>query len=255
MELWRSRIEGCPEAPILEYQCVERGFNATSLHRFKLISGRIDMPPDKDRSFYDYLLTEDSDDNLDQSNVLPVEALFDDLSVSGLVFPLNTYTRARWSSQHPAVQRNLMIVDLHDIISEKGETRVLMLTWSMGVKLAPNRRYRFSPRLVDFNMTKVLSTILELDLRCATGPYGESDGQDIPFLRLISDPHSFGKEYVDSTEVMKIVLSLQRLFRERHGLGSEEAGALLLTDSQCKAANRILLSRLAVIWGPPGEHS
>jgi hypothetical protein len=96
MKLWRSRIEGCPEAPILEYQC---GFSAASLHRFKLISGRIDMP-DKDRSFYDYLLTEDSDDNL---NHLPVEALFDDLSVSGLVFPLNKYTSARWSSQHPAV--------------------------------------------------------------------------------------------------------------------------------------------------------
>jgi hypothetical protein len=112
------------------------------------------MPPDKDRSVYNYLLTEDSVDNLDQSNSLPVEALFDDLSVSGLVFPPNKCTRPSWSSQHPAVQENLMIVDLQDIISEKGETRVLMQAWSMGVKLTPSRRYRFSQRLVDFNMTK-----------------------------------------------------------------------------------------------------
>jgi hypothetical protein len=253
MELWRSRIEGCPEAPILEYQCVEPG--ETSSHRFKLISGRIDMPPDKDRSFYDSLLTEDSDDNIDQSNSLPVEALFDDLSVSGLVFPLNKYTRARWSSQHPAVQRKLMIVDLQDTISEKGETHVLMQEWSIGVKLTPNQRYRFSPRLVDFNMTKVLSTILELDLRCATGPYGEFDGQDVPFVRLISDPHSFGREHANSTEVMRISLSIQSLFHRRHDSGSEEAGALILKASQLKAANRILSHRLAVVWGPPGEHS
>ena len=213
------------------------------------------MPPDKDRSFYDYLLTEDGDDNLDQSNSLPVEALFDDLSVSGLVFPLNKYTRAKWSSQHPAVQRHLMIVDLQDIINEKGETRVLMQEWSIGVKLTPNRRYRFSPRLVDFNMTKVLSTILELDLRCATGPYGEFDGQDVPFVRLISDPHSFGREHADSTKVMKIATTIQRIFYESRDLGSEEAKALLLTESQLEAANRILSHRLAVIWGPPGEHS
>jgi hypothetical protein len=255
MELWRSRIEGCPEAPILEYQCVERGSGAMSLHRFKRISGRIDMPPDKDRSLYDYLLTEDSDDNLDQSNSLPVESLFDDLSVSGLVFPLNKYTRAKWSSQHPAVQRNLMIVDLQDIIIEKGETRVLMQVWSIDVKLTPNRRYRFSPRLVDFNMVTVLSTILELDLRCETGPYGGLDGKDVPFLRLISDPHSFGREYADSTEVVKIATSIQHFFQERHSLGSEEAGALVLKASQLKAANRILSHRLAVVWGPPGEHS
>jgi hypothetical protein len=38
-----------------------------------------------------------------------------------------------------------------------------MQAWSMGVKLTPSRRYRFSPHLVNFNMTKVLSTILELD--------------------------------------------------------------------------------------------
>ena len=76
------------------------------------------MPPDKDRSVYNYLLMEDSVDNLDQSNSLPVEALFDDFSESGLVFPPNKCTRARWSS-HPAVQEDLMIVDIQDIISEK----------------------------------------------------------------------------------------------------------------------------------------
>jgi hypothetical protein len=109
-----------------------------------------------------------------------------------VIWPRLSYTRARWSSQHPAAQENPMVVDLQDILSEKEETRVLILAWSMGVKLTPSRRYRFSHRLVDFGMTKVLSTILELDLRCDTGPYGGFDGQDIPFLSLISDPIPLG---------------------------------------------------------------
>ena len=68
------------QTPILEYQCAEHGISATSLHRSKLISRRIDIPLDKDRSFYNYPLTEDGDDNLNQSNSLPIEVLFDDLS-------------------------------------------------------------------------------------------------------------------------------------------------------------------------------
>jgi hypothetical protein len=255
MELWRSRINGCPEAPILEYQHYEQG-DRSSVRWFKHISGRLDMPTDKDRTFYDYLLVEDCDDSAlgrDGSN-LPVETLFDDLSVSGLVFPLNMYTKARWNNQHPAVQQNLLIADIRDIISEGRETRVMLRTWgSQGVKLTRGRRYRLSPRLVDFNITKVLSTILELDMKCDPGPDGEPRWENVPFLRLISDPHSFGREHEDSVEVMKTARARQNLFRELHSLGSEAAGALVLKASQQKAANRILSRRLAVVWGPPGE--
>jgi hypothetical protein len=84
-------------------------------------------------------------------------------------------------------------------------------------------------------------------LRCSTGLDGEFDGQDVPFLSLISDPDSFGREYPNSTKMVNIA--------QRHSLGSEEAVAPVLTESQLEAANRVLSHRLAVIWGPPGEHS
>ena len=221
---------------------------------FRLVSGRVNMPAEKDRTFYDYLLTEDLDDG-DQSN-LPVEALFDDLSVSGLVFPLNKYTKGKWDNQHPTVQQTLLVADLHDIISKGQETQISLRTWGgQDVRITVGSRYRLSPRLVDFNMTKVLSTILELDLRCDPGINGGARREGVPFLQLILDPHTFGRKGENSAEVMKIAASVQHLFREQHSLGSEAAGALVLKASQLKAANRILTSRLAVIWGPPGQNA
>ena len=261
-ELWRSRIDGCPDAPILEYQTTKTSGRTTSAsveHCFRLVSGALDLPSDKDRAFFDYLLAEDYDDtvvgsDLDQSNV-PVEALFDDLGVSGLMFPLNKYTRSKWNEQHPIVQNNLAVADLRDIDIQGHQTVVMLQTWgSFNMKLIQGHRYRLSTRLVDFNLAKILSTLLELDLRL--------DGDatvmpKVPFLQLITNPRSLAFNEQGSSDMSKAILktetAIQSLFRELHNLGSEAAGALILKSSQRRAAQRFLSQRLTVIWGPPGK--
>jgi hypothetical protein len=262
-ELWRTRIDGCPDAPVLEYQKSIKKALGTTLssveHCFRLISGGLDIPSDKDRAFFDYLLVEDCDDTIvgndfDQSNV-PAEALFDDLGVSGLMFPLNRHTKNKWNEQHPIVQNNLLVADLRDIDIQGHQTLVTLQTWGKSnTILVQGHRYRLSPRLVDFNLAKILSTLLELDLRldgdATTVP-------KVPFLQLITNPRSLIFDEEGSSDMSKAALktetSIQSLFRELHDLGSDSAGALILKSSQRRAARRILSQRLTVIWGPPGE--
>lgn len=226
------------------------------MHSFSLISGALDMPTDKDRSFFDYILAEDCDDtaagnDFDQFS-LPVEALFDDLGVSGFVFPLNRYTASKWNEQHPLVQKNILVADLRNIDIQGHQTMVTLQTWgSFNMKLVKGHHYRLSPRLVDFNLTKVLSTLLELDLRIGDDV---AAGSKIPFFQLITNPRSLiFDEGTSSESILRTENTIQSLFRELHDLGSTAAGTLLLKSSQRLAARRILSRRLTVIWGPPGE--
>lgn len=257
-ELWRSRIDGCPDAPILAYRGSPAHAGVTK-HQFTLISGSLDIPADKDRAFFDYLLTEDCDtagsgNDSDQSNI-PVEALFDDLGVSGLVFPLNRYTKVKWEEQHPLVQSHLLVADLRDIDIQGNNTIVTIQTWgNYNVKLLPGHHYRLSPRLIDFNLAKVLSTLLELDLRVGDD---EPESTEVPFVQLMTNPRSLAfdqdNSHGTSDSILKAEINIQTLFRELHELGSDPAGKLLLKASQRHATRRILSQRLTVIWGPPGE--
>ncbi|KAJ7647709.1 hypothetical protein FB45DRAFT_987359 [Roridomyces roridus] len=248
-ELWKARIEGCPDAPVLEYKATVQGKKGLE-HVFYLVSGGIDSPGG-DSAFYNYILCEDGT----RSGQLPVEALYDDLSVSGLLFPLNKYTRAKWNTQNPIVQQNLLVADLRDVAVDGQRTKVVLQTWGgLGICLAPGRYYRFSPRLVDFNLTKVLSTLLELDMRFSAS---EDGYLDVPFLQLILEPRSFGEDpdFAErGKELVKVENTIQSMFRELRDLAGREhvAGALVLKPSQHRAVQRILSSRLSVLWGPPG---
>ncbi|KAJ7209787.1 hypothetical protein GGX14DRAFT_364698 [Mycena pura] len=247
-ELWKARIEGCPDAPILEYKEPIRGPNELE-HTFYLISGSLDMPGGvRDKAFYNYIMTEDQTD----PNSVPTEALFDDLSVCGLLFPLNKYTRSRWNAQNPVVQRELRIADLRDITIDQQRTKVTVRTWGGDVPLVAGRHYRLSPRLVDFNTIKILATLLELDIRTAT----DLDSAGVAFLRLILDPRSFSDnpEFRESgKQLVKVESNIQNMFRNLKDLNDlgGVAGALVLKPSQHRAVQRILSSRLSVLWGPP----
>ncbi|KAF8146877.1 hypothetical protein K438DRAFT_1910626 [Mycena galopus ATCC 62051] len=228
-ELWKARIEACPDAPVLEYKETIQGAKGVE-HAFYLISGSLDIPAgDKDKAFYDYIMTEDDTGPDD----IPVEALFDDLK--------------------PVVRQKLLVADLRDIAVDGQRTKVTVQTWGgWDVKLVTGHHYRLSPRLVDFNTTKVLSTLLELDIAATTG--GDTD---VPFLQLILDPRSFGDdpEFVElGKEFVKVESNIQRTFRQLKELDAAggAAGALVLKPSQHRAVQRILSSRLSVLWGPPG---
>ncbi|KAG7091140.1 hypothetical protein E1B28_010194 [Marasmius oreades] len=250
-ELWKSRVEGCPDAPILEYRSTRQGGKGLE-HVFRLKSGILDMPNiDKDRSFFDYILTEDRE--FGEFGELPIEALFDDLGVSGLMFPLNKYTKSRWELQHPVVKDRLLIADIRDMSLDGQHTQVILQTWSSDIltmKFVAGHLYRLSPRLVDFNTSKILTTLFELDLRSEAG-------EQVPFLKLVLDPNSFRRE-IDSEsykfveDSRKAGTKLQSMFRELEGLGLEGAGPLVLKTSQHRAAQHVLSNRLSVIWGPPG---
>ncbi|KDR75650.1 hypothetical protein GALMADRAFT_248246 [Galerina marginata CBS 339.88] len=266
-ELWQSRIDSCPEAPTLEFCNVVQGANGLE-YIFRLVSGTVDVPAsDRDISFYDKLLVLDTPDLLrgeDGFDNLPVEALFDDLGVSGFVFPLNRYTKASWAQQDPRVQRELFVADVRNVYldQDRRHTMVALRTWGTGqLMFKRGLVYRLSPRYVDFNTTKVLSALFEIDLCWGAenelfGPDDDEEGElyahhYVPFLQLIIEPHSLGtipaaKMYIKTEN------TIQRLFRHLKDLGNVTAGSLVLKASQHKATQRILLNRLSVIWGPPG---
>ena len=263
-ELWQSRIDSCPEAPTLEYCGVIQAVGGQQ-HTFRVLSGAVDVPStDKDRAFYDKLLVLDTADSLtdeDGSDHLPVEALFDDLGVSGLVFPLNRYTKANWERQDPRIQRELCVADLRNVyMDSRGRgTMVAMRTWGTSpIPFTIGATYRLSPRLVDFNTTKVLSSLFELDLQWESERELQTDEEKemsphsfVPFVQLILEPNSLG-QIPASKLYVKTENEMQRLFRNLKELGNDTAGSLALKASQHRATQRILTNRLSVIWGPPG---
>ncbi|TEB37698.1 hypothetical protein FA13DRAFT_1621598 [Coprinellus micaceus] len=256
-ELWSSRMGACPDAPVLEY-CGKTARGGE--HTFAIVSGVVDVPAtDRGMSFFEYLLAED----VSSETEIPVEAMFDDLAVSGVVIPPNRSTKLHWDSQHHRVKENVLLADLRNISSVNGKLVVNVQTYGTPTNqiLVHGRHYRLSPRLVDFNTTKVLSSLFELDLRWGDrerNTYGLLDRsielaghRGVPFLQLIMDPKSFGR-VPEAKELLVTEDNTQRVFRNLKNLDVAAAASLLLKSSQHRATQRLLANRLAVIWGPPG---
>ncbi|KAJ7476303.1 hypothetical protein B0H11DRAFT_1727332 [Mycena galericulata] len=246
-DLWKARIEGCPDAPVLEYRETLRDVNGPK-HVCYLVSGDVEMSAgQKEGNFYDYIITED--ENIPGN--IPIEALYNDLGFSGIRFPLSHYHRSKWTEQNPIVQQRLLVADLLDIRVDGNRTRVTLKTWGKSdAALVVGRHYRLSPRLVDFNTTKVLSTLLELDMQVTAS---RGDHGNIPFLRLVLEPGSFsndpgfdqhGKELVVTETAAQ---DLMKNLANSHSI----AGALVLKPSQQRAVHHILSNRLSILWGPP----
>ncbi|KAG2016116.1 hypothetical protein CC2G_009317 [Coprinopsis cinerea AmutBmut pab1-1] len=250
-ELWASRIEGSPEAPILEYERSEPGIRGTE-HIFHLVDGSIEFQSDRDHAFFDKLLVED----VSSDTEIPVESLFEDLAVAGFVFPLNKWTKPHWESQDARVRDEIRLADIRNMYAAGGRTHVVLRTWETTEKqLIPGRRYRLSSRLVDFNTQKVLATLFEADWQWVERDKGEEipeeDHRGVPFLQLIMDPKSLGA-IPTAKEMLKLDANIQTMFRRLKDLDVEAAGSLLLKPSQHRATQRMLTNRLTVIWGPPG---
>lgn len=264
-ELWQTRIDACPEAPTLEYCGIVQGKDG-ELKSFRILSGTVDvLSADKDRAFYDKLLVIDAPNSLsdeDCEDKLPVEALFDDLGVSGLVFPLNRFTKANWIRQDPRIRQEVWVADIRNVHTERRNSMVSLRTWgTCEASLIPGTIYRLSPRLVDFNTTKILSALFELDLKWEFA-MDELSTQEkeyyphgfIPFMQLVLDPTSFG-QIPAADQYVKTEKDIQSLFRSLRDLGNEKAGSLVLKASQHRATQRIMGNKLSVIWGPPGMSS
>ena len=252
-------MDGCPDAPILQYKTTASDSSNGVDHIFSLIGGSLDTKVvDNDKSYYDYILVHDVDD--DEST--PIEALFDDLGVSGLFIPLNKNTKPRWTQQHPSVREGLLLADIRDIAPDPSlRIRVAIKTWgdadSPHLKLVPEQCYRISPRLVDFNTSKVLESLVEIDFRKDDIAAEDPEHGSLPFIQLLMDPKSLGRErdpetILDGQANKKVGIKTQSLMKELENLTGKDS-PLVLRQSQAKAAKRILSNRLAVVWGPPGE--
>jgi hypothetical protein len=110
--------------------------------------------------------------------------------------------------------------------------------------------YRMSPRLVDFNFNRALHNLVTMDFQDTIS------GENVPFIDLITDPRNFADapSFCGESEERRekeIVRGLNELAK----LGNTHAKALVLKPSQHRAAKRMMLKRLSVIWGPPGSFS
>ena len=196
-------------------------------------------------------MTEDTEINSD----LPVETLFDDLAVFNVFFPLSKFTRPRWQKQPRVVRENVFVADVQDIhISESRTLVTLRTSGDFDLRLKRYTIYRLSPRLVNFNVTKILSTLVELDLQT---PSQADYVATPPFLQLFAHTGTFAKESCEWESVFSALLKseaqTQALYRNLVNLDNQAAASLLLKTSQRKALRRILRYRLSVIWGPPGK--
>ncbi|PVG00252.1 P-loop containing nucleoside triphosphate hydrolase protein [Serendipita vermifera] len=247
--LWRDRLDGCPNAPLLRYVGAEK-HDDKWFNIFDLMSGTVEAPVE-DRKFYNWLLVAEPDPNQD---IVPPEIYFDDINVCGLVFPLTRYTRAKWDEQHQRVRDEVFIANISDIrLASSGggdhrpKTQVMMQTYYTGKQLQKGLVYRISPRLVDFNLNRVLLNLVFMDFQESVS------GEKVPFIEMITYPQTFAnpESYRDPVEERK-EQEIHRGLRELAKLEVKDAAALIPRSSQHRAALRMMLKRLTVIWGPPG---
>lgn len=152
-----------------------------------------------------------------------------------------------------------MVADVRNVFtdSDRLHTLVVLRTWGTAeMKFEEGAVYRLSPRLIDFNTTKVLSSLFEIDLSWGSEEYFYDNDyhphRDVPFLQLVIEPNSLGK-IAAARQYVKTENDIQNLFHELEDLGNDVAGSLVLKVSQRTATQRILSNRLSVIWGPPGN--
>jgi hypothetical protein len=235
---------------------------------FDVVAGTVE-PPVEDRAFYDWLLVADSEESSDQMNV-PPEIYFDDLSCSyilsrelitnlslvcGVFFPLTRYTKHKWEEQTLIVRNEVFIANIVDMrlgISDSGSKKPrsqgIIQTYYTGKSLQKGSLYRISPRLVDFNLNRVLQNLITMDFEDTVS------GEDVPFIELITNLHAFASSPsfcgdLEERREKEIVRGLNELGR----LENKHAQALVLKHSQHRAAKRMMQKRLSVVWGPPGR--
>jgi len=206
------------------------------------------MSPDRGAPFCDKLLVKDVIPESAPEGSIAVEALFDDLAVSGYIFPLNRFTKSVWDAQPAAVQEQFAMANTTDIKAVGRGTIVTLCIWGTWKISLEGAQYLLSPRFIDFKTTRILSPLFEIDLWYKTDAEVRA-----PYLQLIQEHLLFGCTPMSEMS-LKIEGDVQKLFRDLAGLGSESAKPLVLKPYQHKAVQRMSTNWLSVIWDQPGEY-
>ncbi|KAJ3181160.1 hypothetical protein HDU87_001289 [Geranomyces variabilis] len=135
------------------------------------------------------------------------------------------------------------------------ENRIVVKVRGARGLLKPGREYVLSTRMVDFNSSKLVKTLLTIDLRMQDC---RAAGIPPPFFAqlLCGDPaidEPLAGSVLDADNDTE--RRVQRFYREQYDLANRERRerALLFVGSQHTAFRRVLARRVSVVWGPPGH--
>ncbi|KAH6876936.1 hypothetical protein BKA70DRAFT_1127786 [Coprinopsis sp. MPI-PUGE-AT-0042] len=245
-DLWSQRADHSHPV-ILEY-ILSEGVDDGIHDFFRLLNGKVEVG---DGSYLHILIEETDEETIN----IPVEFAFDDLLFSGAPFPFGMEAGSRWERCSSRVRSKIQIVDITQVSVEE---IVGMRIWTRSRKpLRPGQRYRLLTRLVDFITDKVLACLFECDLRWADAQIScsdrkpERDHRNIPFIQLIADPASFGKNAMHEA-LFKAGEHMHMVYDSSTISEGNNMKLLSCGQSQYAAVQSVLLNRLTVIWGPPG---
>lgn len=243
-ELWLNRRDNCPDAVMLRYS-YSRQEDGSLVHVFDLEDGSVDTVAEREFGFYEWLLVEDSGPS---DARIPPENYFDDLAFCSILFQMGGKAADQWKNQHPSA-KHLLVANIASIqAQDTGRQVALQVYPSWGAKFREGSFYRLTPRLVDFNFTKILRALIALDWA--------SQGATLPpFASLIQDPVSFALlesgTFGDAQDLIAEA-RIHSTLRQLRDLDVDGASALVFKDSQRRAVQRMIDSRLCVVHGPPG---
>ncbi|EJD55311.1 P-loop containing nucleoside triphosphate hydrolase protein [Auricularia subglabra TFB-10046 SS5] len=243
-ELWLHRRDNCPDAVMLRYSC-SRQADGNQAYVFDLEDGSVDTVAEREFGFYEWLLVEDSGPS---DTRIPAENYFDDLAFCSILFQLGGKAADQWKNQHPSA-KHLLVANIASIQAhDNGRQVALQVYPSWAAKFKEGAHYRLTPRLVDFNFTKILRALIALD-------WASQGGTLPPFSALIQDPVSFAHSesgtFGDAQD-MQAEARIHSTLRQLRDLDVDGASALVFKDSQRRAVQRMINSRLCIVHGPPG---
>jgi hypothetical protein len=169
------------------------------------------------------------------------------------MFPLTRSTRPRWDQQLKVVRDEVFIANVEEVNvvsddgSRKPHTQVTLRTFYTDKKLERGKLYRISPRYVDFSLNKVLLNLVLMDFDATLA------NEAVPFIDLIDEPTQFSDSSSFGEDLLKKEKDITNGLNELAKLENNHAKALILKSSQERAAQRMIMKRLSVVWGPPGR--
>jgi hypothetical protein len=178
--------------------------------------------------------------------------------VCALFFPLTQYTKHKWDEQLAIVKDNICICNVADIRMASESTNrkphsqaVVQLDYTtkkfIKTEFKKDSIYRISPRLVDFNFSRVLLNLVTMDFQ-----HSLTD-DPVPFMDLIENPIAFaGSLSFCGDRERRIEKQIMSGLNDLSKIELKNASALMLKASQHQASLQMMMKRLSVIWGPPG---
>ena len=229
--------------PLVRFDKVTGNSGNITRGRFTVIEGEDELTAFSKDKFYDQLVCRAFGDNKES----PSETNFDDLQFFDK-YALSQIFSKTWRNQHQAIRQNVAVANIIDMKpGEKGAQSVatLEIVEFPPLQLRHGEILRILPRLVDFNLPKILENLIHIDKEA-------TNKGEIYFLSLLQSPKQVGTRQIP---MHNLLLSkeqkLTRIYNERRRI-SDDVIPLIFKKSQRKAMDSILRQHMTIIWGPPG---